>query len=432
MVEQARAAPEPRHREQRRRRGEREKKGKRRHRLEGLLRTLEEGNKNAHGGPAQWVRRVRVEGRVLASKGYGVRVSRVLKACPLVERVEVVGVDDLRAKHLVGTGTVTHLTLLSSSFRPNAHPSPPSLTPFLSSLTSLTLANLGLPAPATHLAALLEGCKTTLKHLAISSLRDVGRGEFRRAVAILARRDDGDGGRAPPLRSLMLGFLTDAQLDALTLPLLSSPSSPSTSRSSTPTPSPPSLAPALSHLPLTHLTLTLPLPTLPLLLALPRSLLVLAIRPPYARSSTVFGTDKASLLAAIARRPTLLRGSSARAGEEMATPLQSLAPTPAPGTPTRRRPSVTLEQLEEEECALLALEEALAVPPASLSPPPRRGVAGGADLGAVEGVVAPRLERVRWECRAMRCARERVGRVEEGRRRWRERVFGTEDGEGDR
>ncbi|GAA5829539.1 hypothetical protein JCM11251_000197 [Rhodosporidiobolus azoricus] len=305
---------------------------------------------------------------------------------------------------------VTHLTLLNSSFRPNSHTSPPSLGPFLSSLTSLTLANLGLPPPTTHLTSLLSACAGTLQHLAVSSLRDVGRDEFRRAVAILAEANNKGRGRGP-LKSLTLGFLTDAQLDALTLPLLSSCSD--TPSSPLPVSLASSLAPSLSTLPLTHLTLTLPLPTLPLLFALPPSLTILTIRPPYSRSSsTLFGTDKASLLSALAR---------VRAGRgRVETPLQSAVPTPAPGTPTRRRPSVTLEQLEEEESALLALEEALTLPPCACP-------SKGKELLSPDSVLAPRLEKIRWECRAMRCAEERVRSLVEGRKEWMARVYGREE-----
>ncbi|GAA6001142.1 hypothetical protein JCM10207_007429 [Rhodosporidiobolus poonsookiae] len=378
----------------------------------------------------QWgtlVRRVRVEGRIFASKGYGVRINRVLKACPEVERVEVVGVDDLRMKHLVGNGSTTHLTLLNSSFHTNAHTCPSSLPSFLSALTHLTVANLGLPPPSTHLTDLLHHCAPTLEHLALSSLRDVDLAEFQRALATLVRPRPAGAGK---LRSLMLGFLTDAQVSALTLPLPPAldPTSASAARS---------LAPLLARLPVTHLTFTLPLPSLPLLLALPPTLRVLTIRPPYARArtspstaagaagesytppTTVFGTDKPSLLSVLDRSRFRRRDSSRPASVEPTPAPTPGAATPLPGSGAapRRRPSVTLEQVEEEEAVLLALEEALALPPA----PPGKGPV------APDEVVAPRLERVRWECRATRCGRGRVREVVERRREWRERVSGEGD-----
>ncbi|GAA6026836.1 hypothetical protein JCM8097_005897 [Rhodosporidiobolus ruineniae] len=374
--------------------------------LDSFLRTLE-GTRGKWGGV---VRQLSVQGRVFASKGYGVRVQRVLKACSDVEAVEIVGIDDLRPKHLVGNGTVQHLTLLNSSFRPNSHTLPPSLPSFCRALRSLTLANLGLPPPSTHLTDLLQCAAPTLEKLAISSLRDVDPNEFARAVGVLVAK-------AGRLRSLMVGFLTDEQVQVLCLPL---PSASSTTSSSSSSAAPlgassTALLPALARLAtLTHLTFTLPLPSLPLLLSLPPSLLVLTIRPPYSSSSSssspsssagVFGTSKPALLSLLTRP----------------TPASTPAPT-RPSTPSglgRRRTSVTLEQLEEEELVLDALEAALAVP---ALPPPASGKAV-----SVEGVVAPRLEKVRWECRALRCARARVGEVMRRREEWRERVgFGGE------
>ncbi|PRQ73972.1 hypothetical protein AAT19DRAFT_15539 [Rhodotorula toruloides] len=327
--------------------------------------------------------RVRVEGRVFASKGYGQRVSRVLKAVEALERLELVGVDDLRPKHLVGQGTLTHLTLLNSFFRPNSLPSPPSLAPFLSSLTHLTLANLGLPPPSTQLTDMLLLCAPTLHHLALSSLRDVDAREFRRALRVLVTQ-------GPRLHTLMLGFLTDEQISALCQPLddrsSSLPTPPASPTLSGSSPSPNARA-ALSLLPsLISLTFTLPLPTLPILLALPPSLKRLTIRPPYARSSApgnIFGTSRTEGLALL-RRPS--------PSSEQDT---SCAPTPLAATPSTnlRRPSISLTLLEEEETILVALEEMLG----------REGVAEG-------------LESVRWECRALRSAEGRVGEALERRR----------------
>ncbi|BGP14042.1 hypothetical protein JCM10213v2_001980 [Rhodosporidiobolus nylandii] len=365
--------------------------------------------------------RFRVQGSVFA-KGYGVRVQKLLRAAPHLEEVELVGLDDLRAKHLVGTGTVTQLTLLNSSFRPNSHTCPPTLPTFLSGLTSLTLANLGLPPPSTHLTDLLTHCAPTLEHLALSSLRDVDLLEFRRACGVLARK-------CGKLSSLMLGFLTDEQVHAFCLPLLAAEEAGGKGKQAVTVahglPTPPaspiagslsSLAPAIAHLPLTHLTFTLPLPSLPLILALPPTLRVLTIRPPYARpttsfvssggSTTIWGTSKPSLL-------TILDRSRVHAET---TPAPSGSATPLRG----RRPSVTLEQLEEEESVLLALEEALAVP----TLPAKRGAE--VPLLSPGEVVAPRLEKIRWECRAMRCGKERVRALVEKRREWRGRVYGHE------
>lgn len=301
---------------------------------------------------------------------------------------------------------VRHLTLLNSSFRSNSLPSPPTLAPFLSSLTHLTLANLGLPPPSTHLTDMLTLCAPTLHHLALSSLRDVDAREFRRALKVLVTD-------APNLHTLMLGFLTDDQISALCLPLDDSaastsllptpPASPNLSGSSSPAPR----RAALSLLPSLHsLAFTLPLPTLQILLSLPPTLKRLTIRPPYARPSSpgnVFGTSRSEGLATLRRS---VGGGTGRGTSCAPTPLM---PTPRSvfGGAGLRRPSVSLEQLEEEEAIVLALEEML----------------------GTEGV-AEELESVRWECRALRSAEARIAEGMERRRRWRTRVTRVDGGGG--
>lgn len=247
------------------------------------------------------------------------------------------------------------MTLLNSSFRPHSHTGPPNLAPFLGSLTHLTFANVGLPSPSSHLTAILRICAPSLQYLAISSLRDIDAAEFRTAFEILVER----GHR---LETVLVGFLTEPQISVLH-------NSDSGSRPDDP---PRAL---LSRLPaLRHLTWTLPLPTLPLLLALPPTLETLTIRPPYSRPSTMTREhSRASLLSILARTP----------GEHTpSTPLSAAIASPGNGV---RHVSVTLEQLEEEEAVVLALEEAL-----------ERGAAG------------ERLSEVRWECRALRSARGRI------------------------
>ncbi|GAA5915529.1 hypothetical protein JCM5296_001751 [Sporobolomyces johnsonii] len=292
------------------------------------------------------VRRFRVHGRVFNSKGYGLRLSRVLRACR-VERLEVIGVDDLRPKHLVGEGALTHLSLLNSSFRPHSHVCPPSLPTFLTSLTHLTLSNLGLPSPSTHLTVLLQQPSHTLEYLAISSLRDVDLLQFRRVAQVLVSDCE-------RLQTLVLGFLTDEQVEALCLPLVAAEPGPL----STPRPRRPALS-LLAHL--TSLTFTLPHPSLLLLVALPPSLLTLTIRPPYGRSSSsqqggghIFGTSKSALLSVLNPVPT-------PAGSGTATPTTTSSNGGAGSS--RRRASVSLEQLEEEEEVLVAVEAALGSTP---------------------------------------------------------------------
>ncbi|GAA5942301.1 hypothetical protein JCM10213_004129 [Rhodosporidiobolus nylandii] len=251
--------------------------------------------------------------------------------------------------------------------------------------------------PSTRLTDLLTHCAPTLEHLALSLLRNVDLLEFRRACGVLARK-------CGKLRSLVLGFLRDKQVHALCLALLAAGEAGRKGKEAISVahglPTPPaspvagslsSLAPALAHFPLTHLTFTIPLPSLPLLLALPPTLRVLTIRPPYARpttssvstggSTTIWGTSKPSLL-------TMLNRSRVHAETP---PALSGSVTPIHG----RQLSVTLEQLEKEESVLLALEEALAVP----TLPAKRGAE--VPLLSPGEVVAPRLKNIRWECRAM-------------------------------
>lgn len=70
-------------------------------RLEGFLAAVAASDGGTRG---TCVTRLRVEGKVFASRGYGHGLFRALKACPRVRRLEVIGIDDLRPKYLVGTG----------------------------------------------------------------------------------------------------------------------------------------------------------------------------------------------------------------------------------------------------------------------------------------------------------------------------------------
>ena len=271
---------------------------------------------------------------------------------------------------------LTHLTLLNSSFRPHSHTAPATLAPFLGSLTHLTMANVGLPHPSSHMTDMLRCCAPTLRYLAISSLRDIDAGEFRRAFEVLIERGNA-------LETLVVGFLTEQQVSAL-----QTATSAQTSGNNAPfnaADSEQEARPLLSRLPvLANLTFTLPLPTLPLLLALPPSLRKLTIRPPYARPSgtSVREHSRSSLLSVLSRTT----------GSTTSTTTTGQATPTTPSTLGRgegadggiRRMSVTLEQLEEEEAAVVAIEEALAQ---------------GAGLG---------LEEIRWECKALRSARGRI------------------------
>ncbi|GAA5941902.1 WD40 repeat domain-containing protein [Sporobolomyces koalae] len=329
-----------------------------------------------------YIHRVTVIGRVFKSRGYGIRIHRLLKQCPRLDRLELVGIDDLRAKHFVSSG-LKHLSMLNCSFRPNSLVQPPTLSTFVSSLTHLTVSNLGLPAPSTHLSTLLSLAQPTLKYLAVSSIRDVEFDEFQKCV------------RSLRVETLVLGFLTDAQIDALTRPLSTTPST----------------RPALSELTtIKRLTFTLPLPTRNLVLAIPPTVEKLSIRPPYSRArlsssgSTTNGTST---------------GASTFLGHSKRALLSVLNPVPTPaqsGTATplvaeRRRltgrKSVPLELLEEEETILQNLEVALG------PHPPRHLAFEGivvetAAIGPGHAVLAQdALREIRWECTGLRGGRER-------------------------
>lgn len=63
----------------------------------------------------QEVRELTVVGRVFKSKGYGLKIMRILRRCERLKRLEIVGVDDLRPKHLV-TSSQTRSSEPFSSF----------------------------------------------------------------------------------------------------------------------------------------------------------------------------------------------------------------------------------------------------------------------------------------------------------------------------
>lgn len=165
------------------------------------------------------------------------------------------------------TPTALHtLRLTSCSFRAHSLPSPSNLTDFFASARNLTLANLGLPHPSTHLHSILVASAATLRSLTVSSLRDVTMPLWREAMGVLATK-------CTNLRELRLGTLLSEQLEALTLSL---PLALATRKNN---------GAALSLLPLHSLTLTIPHLSLSLLLVLPASLASLIIRSPSQRSS---------------------------------------------------------------------------------------------------------------------------------------------------
>ena len=240
------------------------------------------------------------------------------------------------------------------------------------------MANVGLPHPSSHLTDMLRCCAPTLRYLAISSLRDIDAGEFRRAFEVLIER-------GAALETLVVGFLTEQQVSALQTSSASAQTS-GGNASFNAAASEEEGRPLLSRLPvLENLTFTLPLPTLPLLLAFPPSLRKLTIRPPYARPSgtSVREHSRSSLLSVLSRTSGSTTSNPTTGQVTPATPSRSTTLEGGADGGIRRM-SVTLEQLEEEEAAVVAIEEALAQ--------------GG----------GPGLEEIRWECKALRSARGRI------------------------
>ena len=241
------------------------------------------------------------------------------------------------------------------------------------------MANVGLPQPSSHLTDMLRCCAPTLRYLAISSLRDIDAGEFRRAFEVLIER-------GAALETLVVGFLTEQQVSALQTSSASAQTS-GGNASFNAAASEEEGRPLLSRLPvLENLTFTLPLPPrCPPPPPFPPSLRKLTIRPPYARPSgtSVREHSRSSLLSVLSRTSGSTTSNPTTGQVTPATPSRSTTLEGGADGGIRRM-SVTLEQLEEEEAAVVAIEEALA-------------------QGA-----GPELEEIRWECKALRSARGRI------------------------
>jgi hypothetical protein len=313
---------------------------------------------------------------------------------------------------------------------------PPNLTNFLKNLTHLTISNLGLPNPSTHLSVLIKLAQPTLEYFAISSVRDVELREFRNLFKILS---DSSCSR---LSTLVLGFLTDEQVTALTLPTLIEEEEPHHDQVEEE-----DVLPVLSKLSnLTSLTFTLPHPSIELLLSIPPSLETLTIRPPYSRSalppssSTITGTSSSSSCG-----KTVITGHSKKALLAVLNPVPSpsiTTPLDTNGTNTpqqqlslsggsniinRRvrtnRRSLPLELLEEEENILNSLSLALGNNPPKLQ---RRRSSESFVMEEEIQVLRKgetmlcqeRLKKIRWECKGLRGGKERVQEIMNERERY--------------
>ncbi|GAA5845283.1 hypothetical protein JCM3766R1_000716 [Sporobolomyces carnicolor] len=406
--------------------------------LDALIDTLTTATATTTTRLSDDVRHVTVLGRVLKSKGYGVRVQKVLRECRHVRRVQLVGIDDLRPKHVVSPeGRLRRLELLNSSFRPHSLVEPPTLHLAVSNLTHLTLSNLGLPSPATHVTTIVKLAQSTLEYLAISSIRDLDQRQFRTLFATLARDDESR------LETLVLGFLTDPQVDALSMPRIDNDDDDD------------NRYPVLSRLGrLKHLTFTLPHPSLELVLSIPPNLEVLTIRPPYSRYASSLTTASSSRKQHSSNQASLLLLASLNPVPSPALGPASTTNSNGNNTPTttammtrRRTRSIPLELLEEEETILSHLCVALLSNPPNLvldyRPSPSSSSSSSSSSrssstmsspctvstsltmtktlsssSSVEQVrvlrkgqrlIAERtLSRIRWECNGLRGGKERV------------------------
>lgn len=119
----------------------------------------------------------------------------------------LIGVEDLRIKYLSGVGELRYFVLQTTTFRANSLPSSQHLYQTLSNVTTLRLANLGIPSPNTHVYFLLSN-SPSLKHLEISDFRDLSPELFQSALTTLSIT-------SPILESLKFGNLTSSQQEIL-------------------------------------------------------------------------------------------------------------------------------------------------------------------------------------------------------------------------
>lgn len=225
--------------------------------------------------------RLKVECREFGQAGWGTRLGRLLRLAPNVRTVSLRGIDSLRIKFLQGRGGepllatrcpafqsadplflytgATSLSITSTTFKNHALPSSPSLATFLRSVRHLTLANLGLPYPSTHVQHILSHCCHNLTYLALSALRDLHTPELLLPLFALL-----GPASAPRLRHIRFGSLDSRQTDIIARE---------------------SCLGSLTQV--TKITWTFPLPTAELLAATPTSVTTLVLKP-----RAGLGTDK--------------------------------------------------------------------------------------------------------------------------------------------
>lgn len=178
--------------------------------------------------------RLRVECRNFGEKGWGTRLGRLLRLAANVQGLELRGIHDLRIKFLQGRGGTDRtpsgrrhrictdsshhagaasLSITSTTFKNHALTTSPDLATFLRSVTRLTLSNLGLPFPSTHVHQLLTYSSPNLTYLALSALRDLYSPALLLPLFALLRPP-----AAPNLRHLRLGAIDSRQVAIIAQP----------------------------------------------------------------------------------------------------------------------------------------------------------------------------------------------------------------------
>ncbi|SCZ95765.1 BZ3500_MvSof-1268-A1-R1_Chr8-1g09783 [Microbotryum saponariae] len=194
-------------------------------------------------------------------KHWGPAIARLLSLVPNLRKLVLHRIDDLRPKHIMGSGVLQNLVISATSFKANSLPAPVSWAQTFASITHLALRNIGLPQPSTHVATGLSMCCSTIQHLELAYLRDLNETRFAQLLAILA--DD-----CPRLESLDMDGLSVAQVHTLCFP--SGLFLPNQDDGDTP---------LLRRIPVTRLRIVLnPVDMVPVLYHLPSTLRVLDLR----------------------------------------------------------------------------------------------------------------------------------------------------------
>lgn len=152
------------------------------------------------------IKSLTVSCREHGTRGFSTSINRLLQKSNQLKRLEIIGIEDMRIKSLVGTGSLTELVIRSTTFKNHSLPFSPTLSIFCQSLKKLILSNLGLPSPSTHMIALLQH-SINLKDLSLSSLLDLTPELFKDLLLIVQNQ----------LEIIRIGSLSESQDEIFTL-----------------------------------------------------------------------------------------------------------------------------------------------------------------------------------------------------------------------